>query len=143
MAKVKKFRYLEVGLYVFIALLASIIPVFIHSQMDRGWDLVCIEWEYRLMRIKFSDVKYIESMREYVRFHLVDGTTVMTLLSLKSVEERLPKDIFMRIHRSFIVNLEKIAIIERQCIVFDKKTYIPIGDLYKDAFDNYVKEHFL
>ena len=102
-----------------------------------------VKSEYRLMRIKFSDVKYIESMREYVRFHLVDGTTVMTLLSLKSVEERLPKDIFMRIHRSFIVNLEKIAIIERQRIVFDKKTYIPIGDLYKDAFDNYVKEHFL
>lgn len=106
-------------------------------------DYLFVKSEYRIIRIKFEDIKYIESQREYVCIHLTDGTSIMTLLSMKSVEERLPKGYFMRIHRSFIVNLSKITVIERQRIVFDKKTYIPIGDLYKDNFENYVKNHFL
>ena len=106
-------------------------------------DYLFVKSEYRLVRIKMPDIRYIESQREYICLHLSDGTSVMTLLSMKSVEERLPKEHFMRVHRSFIVNLNKIAVIERQRIVFDKKTYIPVGDLYKDAFDSYVKEHFL
>ena len=106
-------------------------------------DYLFVKSEYRLVRIKMPDIRYIESQREYICLHLSDGTSVMTLLSMKSVEERLPKEHFMRVHRSFIVNLSKIAVIERQRIVFDKKTYIPVGDLYKEAFDSYVKEHFL
>lgn len=99
--------------------------------------------EYRLVRIPFSDIKYIEGMREYVRIHLSDGNAIMTLLSMKSLEERLPKGSFMRVHRSFIVNLSKISIIERNRIVFDKNVYIPIGDQYKEAFDHYISKSFL
>ena len=106
-------------------------------------DHLFVKSEYKLVRIKLPDIKYIESQREYVCLHLSDNTSVMTLSNMKSVEERLPKESFMRVHRSFIVNLNKIAVIERQRIAFDKKTYIPIGDLYKDAFDSYVKEHYL
>lgn len=102
-----------------------------------------VKSEYRLIRIKFAEIKYIEGMREYVRIHLTDGSNIMTLLSMKSLEERLPKDSFMRIHRSYIVNLAKITIIERHRIVFDKKTYIPISDQYKEAFDNYINKNFL
>ncbi len=106
-------------------------------------DYLFVKSEYRLVRIKFSDIKYIEGMREYVRIHLSDGTSIMTLLSMKSIEERLPKDCFMRVHRSFIVNLNKITVIERQRIIFDKKVYIPIGDQYKEAFENYIKKYFI
>ncbi|MCD7972122.1 MAG: LytTR family DNA-binding domain-containing protein [Candidatus Azobacteroides sp.] len=102
-----------------------------------------VKSEYRLVRIRFTDIKYIEGMREYVRIHLTDGIAIMTLLSMKSLEERLPKESFMRVHRSFIVNLEKVTVIERQRIVFDKNCYIPISDNYKEEFENYINKHFL
>jgi two-component system LytT family response regulator len=113
------------------------------ETVSMNQDYLFVKSEYRVIRIKFEDIKYIESQREYVCIHLTDGTSIMTLLSMKSVEERLPKNYFMRVHRSFIVNLNKITVIERQRIVFDKKTYIPIGDLYKDNFEEYLKNHFL
>lgn len=102
-----------------------------------------VKSEYRLVRVRYSDIKYIEGMREYVRIHLSDGTAVMTLLSMKSLEERLPKENFMRVHRSYIVNLGKITIVERQRIIFDKNTYIPISEQYKEAFENYINKSFL
>ena len=113
------------------------------ETVSMNQDYLFVKSEYRVIRIKFEDIKYIESQREYVCIHLTDGTSIMTLLSMKLVEERLPKNYFMRVHRSFIVNLNKITVIERQRIVFDKKTYIPIGDLYKDNFEEYLKNHFL
>jgi two-component system LytT family response regulator len=67
----------------------------------------------------------------------------MTLLSLKSVEEQLPEERFMRVHRSFIVNLSKISVIERNRIVFGEKVYIPVSDQYKDKFQKYIEKNFL
>ena len=96
--------------------------------------------DYRLVRIQFNEIKYIEGMREYVRIHLSDGTSVMTLLSMKLLEEKLPKDLFLRVHKSFIVNLNKITVIERGVIVFDKKIFIPIGNQYKEKFDKWIEE---
>ena len=102
-----------------------------------------VKSEHRLVRIKFSDIKYVEGMREYIRIHLADGSAVMTLLRMKSLEENLPTKNFMRVHRSFIVNLDKITVVERQRIVFDKSVYIPIGEQYKDTFENYIQQYFL
>lgn len=102
-----------------------------------------VKSEYRLVRIKFSDIKYIEGMREYVRIHLADGSAVMTLLSIKSLEDKLPKEHFMRVHRSYIVNLDRIAVIERQRIIFDKDIYIPISEQYKEIFEDYIKKNFI
>jgi len=106
-------------------------------------DSLFVKTEYRVVRIRFNEIKYIEGMREYVRIHLTDDKPVMTLLSMKALEEKLPSRQFMRIHRSFIVNLEKINIIERNRIVFDKEVYIPIGEQYKDAFRQFVERNFL
>ncbi len=97
----------------------------------------------RLVRINFQDIRYIEGMREYVRIHLKNGSSVMPLLGMKSLEDRLPKEQFMRVHRSFIINLEEITAIERSRIVFDKDTFIPIGDQYKEAFHEYIGKKFL
>jgi two-component system, LytTR family, response regulator LytT len=106
-------------------------------------DHIFVKSEYKLMRIELSEIKYIESMHEYVRIHLVNDKPVMTLISLKSIEEQLPSGNFMRIHRSFIVNLEKIKVIERNRIVFDNNVYIPVGDQYKDAFQQFIERNFL
>ena len=64
------------------------------------------------MRINFDEIKYIEGMSEYIKIHLTDSRPVMTLLRMKAIEEQLPSDRFMRVHRSYIVNLSKISVIE-------------------------------
>ena len=67
----------------------------------------------------------------------------MTLLSMKALEEKLPPQQFMRVHRSFIVNLNKINVIERNRIVFDKNVNIPISEQYREAFQQFVDRDFL
>ncbi|MBV5349247.1 response regulator transcription factor [bacterium] len=102
-----------------------------------------VKSEYKLIRIELDDIKYIESQHEYIKIHLVNSTPVMTQLSLKSIEEQLPPDRFMRVHRSYIVNLAKISVIERNRIVFDGKIYIPISDQYKEKFQEYIDGNFV
>ena len=105
-------------------------------------DHLFVKSEYKLIRIDFDDIKYIEGMHEYISIHLAGGKPVMTLMSLKSIEEQLPAERFLRVHRSFIVNLSKIAVIERNRIVFDGKVYIPVGEQYKTSFQSYIdKSH--
>ena len=110
---------------------------------NAGPDHIFVKSEYKLVRIELPEIKYIESMHEYIRIHLSNSKPVMTLASMKSIEEQLPADRFMRVHRSFIVNLDKVKIIERNRIVFENSVYIPIGDQYKDAFQQFVEKHFL
>lgn len=79
-------------------------------------------------------------MSEYVRI-FVEGENkpVITLASLQKMEERLPVH-FMRVHRSYIVNLRKISEISRLRIIFDKNTYIPVGDNYKERFTEFISK---
>jgi len=118
----------------------SKLPPEILSGNDEG---LFVKSEYRVVRIRFNEIKYIEGMREYVRIHLTDGKPIMTLLSMKALEEKLPPQQFMRVHRSYIVNLNKINIIERNRIVFDKNVYIPISEQYREAFQQFVDRDFL
>lgn len=99
--------------------------------------------DYRISRISINDIRYVESMGEYVRIFL-DGQdkAIMPLLSMKRIEEILPTDKFMRVHRSFIVNLSKIVEISRLRIIFGD-VYIPIGDSYKQRFLDYINARSL
>jgi two-component system LytT family response regulator len=78
-----------------------------------------------------------------VRIHLSGQKPVMTLLSMKSLEEKLPETKFMRVHRSFIVNTDKITTVERFRIVFDEKVFIPVSENYKEKFTAFLKNKFL
>ncbi|MFN8241631.1 MAG: LytTR family DNA-binding domain-containing protein [Bacteroidales bacterium] len=102
-----------------------------------------VKSDYKIMRIVLSDIKYIESMHEYIRIHLVNEKPVMTLVSLKAIEEQLPADKFMRVHRSFIVNLDLVKVIERNRIVFDNSIYIPVSEQYKEKFQSFIEKNFL
>ncbi len=104
-------------------------------------DFLFVKSDYRTLRINIRDIQYIEGMREYVRIHLTHGKPIMTLLSMKTLEEKLPENLFMRIHRSFIVNLEKVSVIERNRIIFGD-VYLPIGEQYKKQFQEYVEKNF-
>ncbi|MCG8579889.1 MAG: LytTR family DNA-binding domain-containing protein [Bacteroidales bacterium] len=112
------------------------------ETVGHGDDFLFIKSEYKVIRINYNDIRYIEGMREYVRIFLDNEAPVMALMSIKKLVEHLPSDNFMRVHRSFIVNLNKITIIERSRIVFDK-TYIPISDQYKEPFQEFIDKKFL
>jgi len=106
-------------------------------------DCLFVKSEYKLVRIMLADIKYIESANEYIQIHLVNEAPVSTLIRLKVIEEQLPKERFMRVHRSFIVNLDRVKVIDRNRIVFDNKVHIPIGDQYKETFQAFIDRAFL
>jgi len=112
------------------------------STFEGNGRFIFIKSEYKVVRINLDDIKYVESMREYVRFHVDNGRPIMSLLTIKAVENYLPKEKFMRVHRSYIVNLDKIDVIERTRIVFDNDTFIPISEQYKDRFQAYLDKNF-
>ncbi|PXY42207.1 DNA-binding response regulator [Flavobacterium cheongpyeongense] len=90
--------------------------------------------EYQWVRISLKEVSYIESLKDYVKVHFVDSDkAILSLISLKALEEKLPSTKFMRIHRSFIVSLDKINSISKNS-VFIGKTEITVGEQYKEAF---------
>lgn len=104
---------------------------------------VMVKSGHQIVRINLQEIKYIEGMREYLRIHLDDGKSIMTLNSMKKMLEQLPSNDFMRVHRSYIVRLDKITTIERSRIVFDQKTYIPVSKQYQDSFQDFLRNHFL
>jgi two-component system LytT family response regulator len=112
------------------------------EEVNSSDDFLFIKSEYKVVRIKIEDIKYIEGMREYIRIHLVNEKPIMTLLSMKAMDAQLKNKNFMRVHRSYIVNLNKITTIERNRIVFDK-VYIPVSEQYKEVFHQYIEKNFL
>lgn len=102
-----------------------------------------IKADYKMIRLDLDKILYMESQNEYIRIFFEDQKPVMTLLSMKKLEERLPADRFMRVHRSYIVNLTKINAVANNRIIYGKETYIPIGNQYKDRFSEYLERHYL
>ncbi len=112
-------------------------------EIHQNRDYLFIKSEYRVIRINFKDIKYIESKREYVKIFLEGSEPITTLMSIKKLEDTLPDNMFMRVHRSFIVNLDKITVVERNRIVFDNKVYIPISENYGEKFQEYMEKGFV
>lgn len=110
----------------------------------KSGDSLFVKSDYRIIRVPVDTIMYVESMSEYVRI-FVEGQAkpIISLLSMKKVEEALPSDTFMRVHRSYLVNLCKIKEISKMRIVYDNNVYIPIGDMYKTVFFDYVEKHFI
>ena len=104
---------------------------------------IFVKTEYRLQQIELAKVLYIEGLKDYVKIY-VEGAAhpILSLMSLKSLESLLPSDSFIRVHRSYIVQPSKIAIIERNRIVFGKE-YVPISDNYRQAFYDFLASHSL
>ncbi len=102
-------------------------------------DFMFIKSGYKMIRVNVTHIKYIEAKNEYVHIFVESETKPITsLISMKSLEEQLPGSHFMRVHRSFIVNLSRILEISRFRIVFDGNIYIPIGENYKEKFMAYI-----
>lgn len=114
------------------------------GDIQENGGYIFVKTDYKIVHIRIKDIKYVESMSEYVRI-FVEGEPkpIITLLTMRKLEDALPEKDFMRVHRSYIVNLSKITEISRMRIIFDKDVYIPVGDLYKDKFNEYLERHYI
>jgi len=110
----------------------------VHETEHADNNYLFLKVEYQLVRIALDDILYIESLKDYVRVHLKNtGKAILSLTSLKALEEKLPPKRFMRVHRSFIVSLDKITSMTKNSVQIGKKL-INIGDQYKDGFAQFV-----
>lgn len=106
-------------------------------------EYLSVKADYKVSLVRIADIVYLESEGEYVRMHLADGSTITTLFRLKNMEAALPADSFMRVHRSYIVNLRAIkAYVKGRIFLNDSNEYIPIGESYKEAFQAYIDKNF-
>lgn len=104
---------------------------------------IFVKSEYKLVKIMFDDILYIEGLKDYVKIYLTDGRdSVMSLMNMKKIEESLPKPEFMRIHRSYIVHMRKIEGIDRFRVVIGN-AILPISDSYKTTIQDYLDGHTL
>jgi two-component system LytT family response regulator len=101
-------------------------------------DCISIKADYKVSLVKYADIIYIESVGEYVRLHLTSGSSIMTLLRLKNIESALPANRFMRVHRSYIVNLGHVTGYARGRVYLDNEEYVPISINYRDSFREYM-----
>ena len=107
-------------------------------------DTLFLKTDYKVIRIDVKDIRYVQSMSEYLKIFLEGrAKPVIVLLSMKKMEERLPENQFMRIHRGYIINLKKIQEVNKNRVIMDEETYLPIGDNYKEAFNSYLESKFL
>lgn len=106
-------------------------------------DYIYVKADFKMVKILMSDIMYIESANEYIKIYLEKGEVVTTFMRLKNIESKLPSDTFMRVQRSFIVNLEKIQAVEKNRIFIEHKKHIPIGEQYKESFQQYLGKNFI
>ena len=104
---------------------------------------IFVKSEYKQVQVMLDDILYIEGLKDYIKIY-EEGheKPLLSLMSMKNMEEMLPSQRFMRVHRSYIVQKSKIRVVEHNRIVFGK-TYIPVGDSYKDDFQAFLNERSL
>jgi len=95
--------------------------------------------EYRIVKILLADIEYIESLEDYIRIHITGSKPVMTLMTLKKALENLPASKFRRIHRSYIVAVEKVKSILKRKVKLISGTELPVSDSYLDFISDWKK----
>ena len=114
----------------------------IENDTSADKEYISVRADHKTSLIKLSRIVYIESEGEYLRLHLNDGTNLITLFRLKNMESSLPPESFMRVHRSYIINLAYVAGYTKGRIFLEGNDYVPIGENYKAAFQRYVNDAF-
>jgi len=112
------------------------------EALPKDKEYISVKADYKVSLVKISNIVYLESEGEYVRMHLDDGTTITTLFRLKNMEAALPSDMFMRVHRSYIVNLRCIKGYVRGRVFLSDTAYVPISENYKESFQHYIDSNF-
>ena len=101
-------------------------------------DCISIKADYKVSLVRYADIIFMESVGEYIRLHLTKGACITTLFRLKNMESALPADLFMRVHRSYIVNLKHVSGYSRGNVLLDNGEHVPVSAAYRDAFREFV-----
>ena len=118
----------------FLCAATKILSQYECTSSEKNIETIFVKSESKLKKINLKEVLYIEGLKDYVKIHLNGGQpSVVSLMSMKSLEEMLSTNNFMRVHRSYIVNLNNVDLVERGRIVFGKN-YIPISETNRDEF---------
>lgn len=110
------------------------------TQENEEPESIFVKSEYKQVQVMLDDILYIEGLKDYIKIY-EEGheKPLLSLMSMKSMEELLPSNRFLRVHRSYIVQKSKIRVVEHNRIVFGK-VYIPVGDSYKEEFQTFLNE---
>lgn len=101
-------------------------------------EFILVKSEYRLIQVRISDILYIEGLKDYIKIFVTgQSKAILTLMSMKAIEQTLPDGMFMRVHRSYIVNTSRISIIERNHIIIADHP-IPVSESYRQTFADYI-----
>lgn len=118
-------------------------PDSIQTSLPTDSNHIYVKSDYKIIQIELDKILYIEGLKDYIKIYTEDNPRpILSLTSMKTMEEKLPSNRFIRVHRSYIVQKQKIKIIDKGRIVFGKE-YIPVSDSYKQELQNYVNEHII
>lgn len=106
-------------------------------------DILFVKVDYRIVRITISEITYIESQSEYMKIHFLDAPSLMVLMSIKRMVELLPASSFVRIHRSYIVNMKHVREVSRMKICMCGDVVLPIGDSYKEEAMRFINDRLI
>ncbi|MCE5331846.1 MAG: LytTR family DNA-binding domain-containing protein [Bacteroidales bacterium] len=109
----------------------------------KGKDCIFVKSDYRLIQVELHKILYIEGLKDYLKIYMENETQpIVTHITMKAMEEMLPENQFLRVHRSFIVQTDKIKVVDRNRIIFGK-THVPVSDSYKEAFNEFLKNRMI
>ena len=118
-------------------------PDRVQTSLPTDSNHIYVKSDYKIVQIELDKILYIEGLKDYIKIYTEDNPRpILSLTSMKTMEEKLPSNRFIRVHRSYIVQKQKIKIIDKGRIVFGKE-YIPVSDSYKQELQNYVNEHII
>ena len=104
-------------------------------------DSLFVKVDYRYINVRLADISYIKGYGEYLQIFTADrDQPLLTLSSFNAIKDRLPGN-FLQVHRSYIVNMDRVRQIERSRIVMDAETVIPVSDTFRDSFQDYLSSH--
>lgn len=110
------------------------------SIKPKDEDVIYLKVDSQRIKIPCQDIIYIEGLKDYAKIHLnTSEKSILTLITLKAMEDKLPKGRFMRIHNSFIVSLDKISSVTKTT-VFLNKTMLPVSDKFKEEFSKFINK---
>lgn len=111
----------------------------VNQSNENQENYIFVKADYRLQKINLDDILYIEGYKDYLRFFLTEKRKIMSLMSFKNLEETLPVSKFFRVHKSFIIAVDKIDSIGKNSLTIGEN-HIPIGDFYKESFFNLLND---
>lgn len=113
-------------------------PVAVQAEPAQGEEYIFVKADYQMQKVNLKDILFIEGMKDYLRIHL-PNQRIMTLMSFSRMEKALPPDRFRRIHKSFIIPVDRIDQVERTVVVIGAHK-IPIGNKYRKEFFDYLEK---